>query len=172
MAREKKKVITNVSREAAEEAMAQFSDAAISLQHIEAKMNAQINAVRDKHQELITQLQEKKDDQVAVLEVFAAETCDTWGKRKSMELLHGVIGYRTGTPKIKFDKGFNSKSVTAILEEKYPEYVRSVTEMNKEMLIQDRDADNFAEICKKAHVQVVQDETFYVESKSEELQPA
>lgn len=172
MPREKKKVIVNVTREMAEDAMGAFSDAANSLAKISAEMDAKINAIRDKYQDKITDLNEQKDQQIEVLEVFANETAESWGKKKSFELLHGVIGFRTGTPKIKFDKGFNSKSVTAILADAFPEYVRTVTEMNKEKLIQDREADNFEQICKKAHVQVVQDETFYVESKSEELQPA
>lgn len=170
MARTKKKVITNVTRELAEEAMAQFSDAANSLQKIEAAMNQQINAIRDKYQEEITTLNESKDEHFEVLEVFANEQNENWGKRKSMELLHGVIGFRTGTPKIKFEKGFNSKSVTAILQEQFPAYVRQVVEMNKEQLLADREGDGFDAICKKAHIEVVQDETFYVESKSEVLQ--
>ena len=82
------------------------------------------------------------------------------------------IGYRTGTPKVKFDKGFNSKSVTAILKEQFPDYVRTVDEMDKEKLIASRDTDGFDAICQKGHIAIVQDETFYVESKSEELQPA
>lgn len=172
MARTKKKVIVNVSRELAEEAMGQFSDAANSLQKIEAAMNQHINSIRDKFQDEITELNESKDEQMEVLEVFANEQCETWGKKKSMELLHGIIGFRTGTPKIKFEKGFNGKSVTAILQEQYPTYVRTVIEMNKEQLLADREADGFAVICKKAHIEVVQDETFYVESKSEELQPS
>jgi phage host-nuclease inhibitor protein Gam len=172
MAREKKKVIANVTREQAEDAMAIFADAANSLGTIEAEMNGKINSIRDKYQDKITGFKEQKDAQVEVLEVFATETHDQWGKKKSMELLHGVIGFRTGTPKVKFEKGFNSKSVTAILQEKYPDYVRTVTEMDKEKLISERDADGFEMLCKKAHIEVVQDETFYVESKTEALQPA
>lgn len=170
MAREKKQVIKNVSRETAEESMGLFSDAANSLQKIEAEMNAKINAIRDKYQDQITILNDAKDKQFEVLEVFATETQDNWGKKKSMELVHGTIGFRTGTPKIKFDKGFNSKSVTAILQESFPDYVRTVVEMNKEQLIADREVDNFNTICKKAHFTVAQDESFFVESKVEVLQ--
>lgn len=172
MAREKKKVIVNVTREMAEDAMGVFSDSANSLQKIEAKMNAEINAIRDKYQDKVTELNESKDEQFEILEVFANETQLAWGKKKSFELMHGVIGFRTGTPKLKFDKGFNSKSVTSILAEKFPEYVRTIEEMNKEKIIQDRDTDGFDAICKKAHISIVQDESFYIESKSEDLQPA
>lgn len=172
MAREKKVVIANVTREQAEDAMALFADSANSLSKIEADMSAKINAIRDKYQDDITMLKESKEAQVEVLEVFATESHDQWGKKKSIELLHGIIGFRTGTPKVKFEKGFNSKSVTAILQEKYPDYVRSVVEMDKEKLIAERDTEGFAVLCKKAHIEVVQDESFYVESKAEVLQPA
>lgn len=172
MARVKKKVIENVSREIAEEAMGNFSDAANGLQKIEAKMNAEINAIRDKYQDSITEFNESKDEQMEVLEVYANENNESWGKRKSMDLLHGTIGFRTGTPKIKFEKGFNGKSVTAILQEHFPQYVRTVVEMNKEQLLIDRESDGFDKVVKKAHIEVVQEETFYVESKAEELQNA
>lgn len=170
MAREKKKVIVNVSREQAEDAMNVFAESANSLQKIEANMNTEITAIREKYQDKITAFNESKDEQFELLEVYAEETKEAWGKKKSFDLVHGTLGYRTGTPKLKFDKGFNSKSVTAILDEKYPAYVRTVVEMNKEKLIQDREADGFDAICKKAHISIVQDESFYVESKAEVLQ--
>lgn len=171
MSRTKKKVISNVTRETAEESMGLFADAANSLYKIEAEMNVKINAVRDQYQEQINKFNEQKDEQMEVLEVFAEENFESWGKKKSFELLHGIVGYRTGTPKVKFEKGFNSKSVTVILKEHYPRYVRTVDEMDKEKIIADREMEGFDKLCKKGHITVVQDETFYVESKSEDLQP-
>lgn len=172
MAREKKKVISNVTRELAEQAMSSFAEAANEVSTIEAKMNVEIQEIRDRYQDKLNKLNEAKDEQVEVLEVYAYEQKDSWGKKKSAELLHGTIGFRTGTPKVKFDKGFNSKSVTAILKEQFPDYVRTVDEMDKEKLIANREEDGFETICKKAHIQVVQEETFFVESKAEQLQEA
>jgi len=172
MAREKKVVIANVSLEQAEDNMGSFAEASNKISAIEAVMNAKIKSIRDKYQDEITDLEERKSAAVEVLEVYANETQEQWGKAKSKKLLHGIIGFRTGTPKVKFDKGFNTKSVTAILEEKYPAYVRTVTEMDKEKLITERDINGFEDLCKKAHITIVQDETFYVESKAEVLQAA
>lgn len=172
MTRVKKKVISNVTRDQAETAMAEFAKSANDLSAIEAKMNSELAAIREKYQDRITELNDKKDEQFEVLEVFANETNESWGKKKSLDLVHGTIGFRTGTPKLKYEKGFNGKSVVAILAEKFPDYVRTVTEINKEKLIADRENDGFQKLCEKAHISIDQDETFFVESKSEALQPS
>ena len=133
-------------------------------------MNQELQSIREAYADGLNGLNEAKDEQVEVLEAYAYEQQDSWGKRKSQELLHGVIGFRTGTPKVKFDKGFNGKSVTAILEEQFPAFVRKVVELDKEKLVAAREDDGFAEIAKKGHFSVVQEESFYVESKAEVLQ--
>jgi phage host-nuclease inhibitor protein Gam len=171
MAREKKKVIVGVSQTLAEDAFAVFADAYNDITKIEAKMNAELNAIRDKYQERITKLEEVKEAQKDILQVFATEHKSEW-KNKSIEMLHGKLGFRTGTPKLKCDKGFNWTSVTELLNEYFPDYVRVVNEPNKEKLIADRDEEGFDKICKKAHIAVVQEETFFVEPKVEELQTA
>lgn len=170
MAREKKKVYKDVTRELAEQAMSAFAAAANSISVMEADMNKKLQQVRDQYQDKLNALEAAKDEQVEVLETFAYEQKEKWGKKKSLEMLHGVIGFRTGTPKVKFEKGFNGKSVTAILQEKFPAFVRTVVEMDKEKIIAAREDEGFDTICKKAHFEVVQDEAFYVESKAEVLQ--
>lgn len=170
MAKQKKMVYKDITKELAEDAMSRFAKAANNISAIEAEMNQKIQAIREQFTDRITTQEELKDEAVEVLEVFAYEQKESWGKRKSTELLHGIIGFRTGTPKVKFEKGFNGKSVTALLEEHYPEFVRKVTELDKEKIIAFREDEGFAALSKKAHVTVEQDETFYCESKAEVLQ--
>jgi len=170
--REKKKVIKGVTTEMAQDASAAYAKAHVSLQSIEAKMNEEINKIKEKYQDKITEQEEKKDEQFVILEVYAIEQKDNWGKAKSIDMLHSRIGFRTGTPKLKLDKGFNWTSVTSLLDEHYPFYIRMVKEPNKEQLIADREIEGFDKICKKAHISVVQDETFFVEPKVEELATA
>lgn len=170
--REKKKVIVNVTSEAAQDASQGYTTSHVKLMKVEAKMNEEINRIKSKYQEEIEQLNAEKDTHFEVLEVYATEQQDSWGKAKSLDMLHTKIGFRTGTPKLKCDKGFNWVSVTSLLKEHYPDYVRTIDEPNKEKLIADRDNDGFDKICKKAHVSVVQEETFFVEAKLEELATA
>lgn len=166
--RTKKKVFTNVTVEQAQDAGSVFATTTAALQNIEAKMNAEITKIRDKYQDKITDLQEQLIEPQEILETFAAEQKDNWPK-KSFELVHARIGFRTGMPKLKLDKGFNWTSVTELLKENFPDYVRTVDEPNKEKLIGDRDDESFGKIAKKCHFSVVQDETVFVEPKLEEL---
>jgi phage host-nuclease inhibitor protein Gam len=172
MAREKKKVITGISHEQAQDASAAYAAAYVAKMKLEAKMNEEINRIRSKYQDNITKLEDAKAENYEVLHVYASEQKDTWGNVKSIELLHTRIGFRTGMPRLKCDRSFNWTSVTALLEEYYPDYVRIVTEPNKEKLIADRDNEGFDKLCKKTHLSVVQDETFFAEPKVEELATA
>lgn len=170
MAKEKKKVYNNISRQQAEDAMSKFAQAANAVSNLEARLNEDLQKIRDRYQDELNRQTIIKDDQVNILEAWAYENKDAWGKAKSTDLLHGSVGFRTGTPKVKFDKGFNTKSVTALLKEHYPQYVRTVDDLNKELLIADREEDFFEKVISKAHIQIVQDETFYVTSKEDVLQ--
>ncbi len=169
--RVKSKVYSNVSLDQAQEASRLFATAQNQLAKIEAKMNEEINKVRSRYQEQVNDLTEQTDDPKKILEAFAKEQQESWGKKKSFDLLHSVIGFRTGMPKLKCGKGFNWTSVTELLKEHFPEYVRTVDEPNKELLISDREDEKFEAISKKVHISVVQDETFYVEPKVQEVAP-
>jgi phage host-nuclease inhibitor protein Gam len=171
-ARVKKKTFANVSLEQAQDASSQFATTKNELARIEAKMNEEINKIRSKYAEKVNELTDALEEPQTILEVYAKEQQDSWGKKKSFELLHTTIGFRTGMPKLKLEKSYNWSVVTDLLKEHYPGYVRTVDEPNKEKIIADRESDGFDKFCKKCHVNVVQDETFYIEPKVQEVQPA
>jgi phage host-nuclease inhibitor protein Gam len=172
MAREKKKIISNVSIDKAQDASACYAACSTQLAKIEAKINERINKVRDEYQDEITRLSEEKEQHFGVLQVFANEQKNTWGKRKSLELLHSVIGFRTGTPKVTKDKKFTWDGIVELVKEKFPSLVRIKCELDKEAIIALRDEDEFSKLKKACYLDVVQDETFYVEPKTEVLQTA
>ena len=99
--REKKIVVTGVTRETAESAFASFADADARQQRITAKMDQEITRIREKYQEDLAKLQEKKDESFEVMQTFAMENRELFTKKKSIEMLHGVFGFRIGTPKLK-----------------------------------------------------------------------
>jgi phage host-nuclease inhibitor protein Gam len=169
---EKNPVLNLVNLEQAEEASAKFSQATARLNVIEALMNERINKIRNEYYEEIVRLNEEKELQYQVLETYAQQQKDNWGRRKSMELFHSVIGFRTSTPKVIKDKKFSWEGITELVKEKFPSFVRTKTELDKEAIIALRDDDVFLKLKKACYVDVVQNETFYVETKSEELQRA
>lgn len=175
MSRTKKKVLANITLEEAQEASQKFTDNATRLAEIEAKMNRAINNFKTKYQDEITQLKEGQVEPIAILTVYATEQRKTWGKRKSLELLHSIIGFRTGMPKVTKNKKFTWEGITEMVKELFPEYVRSVDELDKEAIIalsKDTEDEDFKEIKEKCFIDVVQDETFFVEVKKEEIAEA
>jgi len=169
MFREKKKVIMNVNYDQAQEASARYAEISARLGIIEAQMNERINNIRDQFQEEIIQLAQEKERQMDVLEIYAKEQKDTWGRRKSLDLLHSVIGFRTGTPKVTKDRKFSWDDVLDMVKEKFPALVRVKCELDKEAIIAMREEEQFQDLAKTCFIDVVQDETFFVEPKMQTL---
>ncbi|KAA6323099.1 hypothetical protein EZS27_027431 [termite gut metagenome] len=168
--REKKVVITGVSRERMEEAFGMFAFADAKLQGINATMDAAITKIREKYADDLAKWQAQKDETFDVLQTYASENRDDlFSKKKSMETAHGILGFRTGTPKLKTRKGFTWGAVLELLKEFNPSYVRMTEEIAKDKLLADRDDEDMPELMQKTGIKVEQDETFYVEPKKEEV---
>lgn len=167
--REKKVVHTGVSADQMEMAFAEFATADAKLQKINATMDVKFTEIRDRYSDEIARLTEQKDKAFDLLQAFAVENKDVlFARKKSMDSVHGTIGFRTGTPKLKTLKGFTWGAVTNLLKEFLPAYVRVTEEPAKDKLLADRDVPETAEMFAKCGFGVVQDEMFYVEPKKEE----
>ena len=162
--REKKVVISGITKEKMESAMADFAKADARIHKINATMDVEFTRIREKYQEELG----KKEKAFEVLQVFAVEQRETlFSKKKSLDTIHGTIGFRTGTPKLKTLKGFTWASVTNLLKEFLPDYVRKTEEAAKDKILADRDCENVKDNLAKVGLSVVQDESFYVEPKKE-----
>lgn len=166
--RVKKVVVSGVTAEQAEAAFADFAKADAKIQHIQSKMDMEMTRIREKYAEQLAALNAAKDKSFDVLQAFAVENRDElFCKKKSVESAHGVFGFRTGTPKLKNLKGFTWAAVTNLCKELLPSYIRISEELAKDKLLADRELPKVAEYFPKIGVQVVQEETFYVEPKKE-----
>lgn len=164
-----KVVISGVKRDQMEEAFGKFALADAKLQGINAKMDAEITKIREKNADELAKWQQERDGALEVLQTFATENRDElFTKRKSMETTHGVIGFRTGTPKLKTRKGFTWAAVLELLKEFGKDYVRTTEEVAKDKLLSDRDNEEMPDLMQKVGIIVDQDESFFVEPKKEE----
>lgn len=171
--REKKTLIQGVTREQAEDAFGEYAASDARQQQIVSMMDAQITKIREKYQDKITELQESKDKNFEIMQAFAVEKKDElFSKKKSMETVHGIMGFRIGTPKLKTRKGFTWGAVTQLLKEFLPGHVRITEEPAKDKLLADRDDPAVAALYDKVGVYVDQDETFFVEPKKEAVEAA
>ena len=183
--REKKVIITGVTREAADEAFAVYAKAAAQSAKITADIELQCAKIREKYALRLAELDDEKKLAFDTLQSFATENqADLFTKKKSLEMAHGVIGFRTGTPKLKTLKGFTWASALQLAKKFLPfTYIRQTEEIAKDKLLADRDLKEVAlydtqtgdprevtmrEAMAACGIQVSQDETFYVEPKKED----
>lgn len=181
--RQKKTVITGVTREAAEEAFAQYAKADASINKINAEIELQCAKIREKYQQKLGELACDRECAFDTLQAYATENqAELFSKKKSLDMAHGTIGFRTGTPKLKTLKGFTWASALTLVKKYMPGYVRTSEEIAKDKLLADRELEavDFVEngITKKKEsmsaamaecgIIVAQDEAFYVEPKKED----
>lgn len=163
-----KKVLTGiVDRNGAEEAFALFAKASARANQITAKMDVEITRIREKYQADLTALGAEKEENFNKLMNYAENHRDDFGKKKSLDFTHGVIGYRTGQPSPKTKKGYTWASVMNLMKEFMPDYIRLKEEPNKERLLADREDPKVASLFDKIGVYIDQSESFFVEPKQE-----
>lgn len=165
--REKKPVFQCKTIDDAENVMAEYATADAKIAKITATMDEQMTAIRNKYADQLQELSETKEDKLRELQQFAENNPALFDKKKSLPMAHGVLGFRTGTPKLKTLKKYTWGAVTGLLEEFLPDYVRTVVEPAKDKLLADRDNEEVNSLFKKVGIEVTQDETFYVELKKE-----
>lgn len=182
--RQKKTVISGVTREAADVAFATFAKADASINKIQAEIELQCAKIREKWQERLTVLSAERDSAFDTLQAFATENqAELFVKKKSLEMAHGTIGFRTGTPKLKTMKGFTWEAAKTLVKKFLPDYIRTSEEIAKDKLLADRELEEvefvdsditkrnmpMSQAMSECGILVVQDETFYVEPKKEEV---
>lgn len=171
MSRVKKKTFVNVSLEKAQEASGNYAAASNQLNKVKAKMESELTKVRSKYQVEITTLNEALEEPEELLHTFANEQKENWGKKKSFELLHCTIGFRTGTPKVEKDKKFTWDAILELLKKKsvFSLFVRPKDEINKEAILAEKDERLLAKLKDECFIGINQDETWFVTTKEENV---
>jgi phage host-nuclease inhibitor protein Gam len=169
-----KKTYKDVTLEQAQQASQQFAETRTSFDKIEARMNEELNKVKAKYADEITELTDLLEEPQEILEVYAKEQKKSWGKKKSLELLHCIIGFRTGTPKVVKDKAFTWEGVLQLLKKNamFSHFIRTTEEINKENILAEKDEKVLGKLKELCFVAVDQDEKFFVETKKEEVAAA
>ena len=155
-----------ISREEYEKSMAEYAAAEAKSQTLTAKMEAELNKVRAKYAVDLEDLEEVKETHFKVVEQYAIEHReDLFKDKKKVEGMYGTIGFRTGSPKLKLIEGFTWPYVTERCREFLPDYVKTTFDVAKSKLLADRAKTGMDELFEKVGVQVVQEESFYLDPK-------
>lgn len=121
-------------------------------------------------------LRQALNEKAEVLERWAAAHPEEFGNRKSIEFTSGTIGFRTGTPKCKLLKKWNWDLVLAAIKARFKGslsdyFVRTKEEVDKEAILGEYAAKGVdKETLAQVGVEVVQEESFYVDPKLTEVE--
>lgn len=101
------------------------------------------------------------------LRVWSESNPEEFNGRKSLEMLHGVVGWRVGNPTLKTIPGKTWDQVLDAIKDVCPEYIRTSVELNKQAILADREVIGVDKL-RLLGMRVVQAEPFFVEPKLEE----
>lgn len=168
-----KKIVTVVPSEAeAHEAMKGFAQTSSTLKGLEAEMELEVQAVRDRFKVRIEKARVERDHQFEKLQRYAEEyQSDLFSKKKSLDWTHGILGFRRGTPKVTKPSKITWAAILKMLkDEGLTSFIRTKEEVNKDKMIESRENEVIMKQLKElGGIEVVQQETFFVEPKEEEL---
>lgn len=134
----------------------------------EAELESKLDDLRAKYNEEIAKLKSDQNLLLKELKKWAVRNKKTlFQVKKSKETLFGKLGFRTGTHKLKLQKGMKWDDVLAKVKEFAPNYLRTKESVAKDKLLSDREGEGMDSVFASIGVEVTQDEAFFIELKTE-----
>ncbi len=166
MAKRKKMVIAPVeTRAEMERIVREICELSIMEDDLRVRLDEELLRVREHYDVQLAEIKPRVDLLLARAETWAMANPEAFGSRKSIVMVHGTVGYRTGTPKLKTLPKWTWAMVLEKLKALFPAYVRTKEEVDKDALLADR--EKLGARLPEVGVQVVRDESFYVEPNRE-----
>ena len=130
-----------------------------------AAMDAQIQAVRERYETDLAADSETLERKMEDLRVWAEANPSAFGAARSLETMHGTLGWRIGQPALKTLAGWTFDRVLQVLKDTGATgYIRVKEEVNKQQLLGHRD-NLGTEKLRELGLRVVQEDSFFVEPK-------
>ena len=133
---------------------------------LKTAMDRELKQIKDRYIDNLTLINDKLTALMPRALAWAEAHPDDFGKAKSLEMLHGIIGWRTNTPSLKTLSGWTWDRVLEKLKT-LPlmlQYIRTKEEVNKQALLGDRDGIG-PDGLRNVGLRVVQEDEFFVEPK-------
>jgi phage host-nuclease inhibitor protein Gam len=130
-----------------------------------AAMDGQIQSIREQYEAQLAAQSEALDQKMEHARAWSEANPQEFGAARSIETVHGTVGWRTGQPALKtlpgwtFDRVLQTLKLSGALG-----YIRVKEEVHKQNLLSDREAIG-PEKLREIGLRVVQEEAFFVEPK-------
>lgn len=169
--RASKKVLTGITEEEYQESLSLYAQAEGEAEKLVAKLNVEVTKLREKYDTRLNELIDVKEKHFEIVQTYCTENKKVlFVEKRSIESLHGRLGFRYGTPKLKTLPKMTWEKVLVKMKGILPDYVRKKEEVDKESLLADREKENVAAHLAEVGVYVDKDETFYIELKKETVE--
>jgi phage host-nuclease inhibitor protein Gam len=127
-------------------------------------MDARLKAIRDEYESTLGALASAIAPCMDALASWAAAHPTEFGDKRSIDMTHGIVGWRQNPPSVKPLKGFTWAAVLGRLKELGRlDFLRMKEEVNKEALLGAR--LDLGDGIRGFYCQVVQEDEFYLEPK-------
>jgi phage host-nuclease inhibitor protein Gam len=163
------------TREELERAMGEYAAATLALEACRVEMEDNLRRIRDEYEQELAGLKLAAEAPFKQLELWARRHPEAFEGRKSLELTHGTIGYRTGMPRVTLKRGTDENALCGLLEAHgYARAVRVAKELDKEEIIRCARSESEAEkhfaegLASEFGLKVSQTERFYAEARRDE----
>ena len=156
-----------VSAEEFETAMAKYVAAEQREFHIKQEIETEINELIGRYSEELDNLAKFRQQSFEIAHTYCLKNKEAlFARRRSVATPQGIAGFRLGTPRLKVLNGGSWDRILELLKDKLPAYIRTIEEPAKDMLLSDRNKVEVAPLLRDIGIQVVQDELFYIETKT------
>lgn len=156
------------SRSAAEAVVRKIVELKLEEQALKTEMDERITAIKKDYEARLGQIEAAMQPQVEAVHAWAEAHPEEFQGKKSLEMLHGIIGWRITPPALKPLRGFTWATVLNRLRDLGRfDFIRTKEEVNKEALLAARDTENL----KAFYCQVIQEDEFFIEPKLTPVEP-
>lgn len=162
------KITLTPALETREDVETTMNDLALTEAHyrrLQSQVDAEILAVKDRHAANLAIYQETMTRLTQQLHDWSVTHPDEFPKdRKSLRLTSGLIGFRTGQPKLALvSRKFTFERALSLVRELLPGFIRTKDEIDREALIAQRSEPVIAAALPRCGLIVTQDESFFAE---------
>lgn len=181
MARAKKKVVVAPSKNDLVPIMKRYAGNQSKIKVLNGKkeqavqkLTDRIEGINETFDKQAQPILEALDADFEKLQAYAQANQESeFSKKKSKDLINGVIGFRTDNPSVGTIKGVTQKvALQTLIDMGNSVFVRRSVALDKDAILKNRDNAEVIKAATEAGIIIVQEEQFFVEVKEEDLSNA
>lgn len=159
------------TRAEAEATVRHICELRTDFQAAEAEMNAAVTAAKKKFEDQFAPIEKLIMEKSALVQAWAEANPSDFNGARSLDMIHGLIGWRTGQPQLKTLTGWTWDRVLENLKTNafWKTFIRTKEEVDKQKLIGARE-DLGSDRLLVMGVKVIQEEAFFIEPKLEQTE--